>query len=119
LSTKPFPALDDKLLKQATANFPDRWDGDTTMHNVQDAGSAEIWSAAQNRRTEDLSRLGTSLAADIDWRPLMPHQALLRGLTVVIIAFALLASVSVAVQAKKHPQVALLPTASMPAVNVP
>ncbi len=88
------------------------------MNNVQDAGSAEIWSAAQNRRTEDLARLGTSLAADIDWRPVMPRQAL-RGLTVAMIAFVLLASVSVAVQAKKNPQVALLPTAAMPAVNVP
>jgi hypothetical protein len=89
------------------------------MHNVQDAGSAEIWSAAQNRRTEDLSRLGTSLAAKIDWRPVMPRQTLMRWLTVAMIAFALLASVSVAVQAKKRPQVALLPTAAMPAVNVP
>jgi hypothetical protein len=94
-------------------------DGDTTMNNVQDAGSAEIWSAAQNRRTEDLARLGTSLAADVDWRPVMPRQVMMRGLTVAMIAFVLLASVSVAVQAKKHPQVALLPTAAMPAVNVP
>jgi hypothetical protein len=49
----------------------------------------------------------------------MPRMALMRGLTVTMIACALLASVSVAVQAKKHPQVALLPTAAMPAVNVP
>ena len=89
------------------------------MHNVQDASSAEIWSAAQNRRTEDLSRLGTSLAAHTDWRPLMPRLALMRGLTATMIAFALLASISVAGQAKKHPQVALLPTAAMPAVNAP
>jgi hypothetical protein len=89
------------------------------MQNVQDAGLAEIWSAAQNRRIEDLARLGTSLTAQIDWRPIMPRTALMRGLTVTMIACALLASVSVAVQAKKHPQVALLPTAAMPAVNVP
>jgi hypothetical protein len=49
----------------------------------------------------------------------MPRHALVRGLTVASIAFALLSSISVAVQAKKHPQVALLPTAAMPAVNVP
>jgi hypothetical protein len=89
------------------------------MQNVRDAGLADIWSAAQNRRTEDLARLGSSLAADIDWRPIIPRQALMRGLTVAMVAFALLASVSVAVQAKKHSQTALLPTAAMPAVNVP
>jgi hypothetical protein len=89
------------------------------MHNIQDAGSAEIWSAAQNRRAEDLARLGTSLAAEINWRPVMPRMALMRGLTVTMMTCALFASVSVAVQAKKHPQVALLPTAAMPAVNVP
>jgi hypothetical protein len=89
------------------------------MQSVQDAGLAEIWSAAQNRRTEDLSRLATSPAADIDWRPLKPRMALMRGLTVAMIAFAFLASVSVADQAKKHPQVLLRLTAAMPAVNVP
>jgi hypothetical protein len=89
------------------------------MKNVRDAGLAEIWDAAQNRRTEDLARLGISLVADIHWRPVMPRMALMRGLTVAMIACALLASVSVAVQAKKHPQVALLPTAAMAAVNVP
>jgi hypothetical protein len=88
------------------------------MQNVQDAGLAEIWAAAQSRRTEDLARLKTSLAAYIDWRPLMPRQALVRGLTVALIAFAPLSSISVAVQAKKHPHVDLRPTAAMPAVNV-
>jgi hypothetical protein len=49
----------------------------------------------------------------------MPRQTLMRGLTVAMIAFALLASISVAVQAKRHPQLALLPIAAMPAVNIP
>jgi hypothetical protein len=90
------------------------------MHNVRDAGSAEIWRSAQNRRTEDLARVVTSLAANVDWHPVMPRVALVRGLTVAMIACALLTSVSVAVQAKKHPhQVALQPTAAMPEVNVP
>jgi hypothetical protein len=89
------------------------------MQNAQDADLATIWSAAQNRRTEDLARLRTSLAAYVDWHALMPRQALKGRFTVAMIAFALLASVSVAVQAKNRPQVALLPTAAMPAVNVP
>jgi hypothetical protein len=49
----------------------------------------------------------------------MQRHALMRGLTVAMMAFGLLASVSVAVQAKKRPQVVLLPTAAMPAVDVP
>jgi hypothetical protein len=89
------------------------------MHNIQEAGSAEIWSAAQKRRSEDLAGLGTSLAANFGWSPLMPRLAVMRGLPAIMIAFSLLTSVSVAVQAKKHPQVALLAAAAMPAVNVP
>jgi hypothetical protein len=89
------------------------------MQNAQDDDLAAIWSAAQKRRTEDLARPGVSLTGYIDWRPLMPRHALMRGLTVAMMAFGLLASVSVAVQAKKRPQVVLLPTAAMPAVNVP
>jgi hypothetical protein len=89
------------------------------MQNVQDAGLAEIWSAAQNRRTEDLVGRGTSPATEIDWRPVMPRMALMRGLAVIMIACALLVSGSVAVKAKKHAQVALLATAAMPAINVP
>jgi len=89
------------------------------MQNAQDAGFAEIWSAAQNRRTEDLVGLGTSPATEIDRRPVMPRMALMRGLAVIGIACGLLVSVSVAVQAKKHAQVALLATAATPAINVP
>jgi hypothetical protein len=121
LPTKPFPLLDDKVLKHAMAIFPSvtGLGRICAMQNAQDAGSAEIWSAAQNRRIEDLAGLATSLRAKNDWRPIMPRLALMRRLTAAMIASALLASVSATVQGKKHPQVALRPTAAMPAVNVP
>jgi hypothetical protein len=89
------------------------------MQNVRDAGLAEIWNAAQHRRTEDLAEMRASPAAGIGRWPIMPRLALMRGLSVALVAFGLLTSVSVAVQAKKHPPVVLRPTAPMPAVNVP
>jgi hypothetical protein len=89
------------------------------MQNARDAGFAEIWKAAQNRRTEDLAGRRASPAAGIRWLPNMSRLALMRGLSVAVVVFGLLTSVSVAVQAKKHPPVVLRPTAPMPAVNVP
>jgi hypothetical protein len=97
------------------------------MQNAQDAGSAEIWTAAQHRRTEDLAHwLGTSFkrsekspATAMRWRQPEWRLALMRGLAVAIIAFAALTSVSAMVHAKKQPHLVLRPTAAMPAVNVP
>jgi hypothetical protein len=97
------------------------------MQKAQDAGSAEIWTAAHHRRTEDLAdwlrtsfkRNERSPAPKTDWDPPEPRLALMRGLTVAIIAFVALISVSAGVHAKKRAHIALRPTAVLPAVNVP
>ena len=97
------------------------------MQNAQDAGSAEIWTGAQHRRTDDIAhwlrtsfkRSEKSPATDIGWRQPRLRLALVRGLAVAIVAFAALTSVSAMVHAKKHSQMVLRPMAAMPAVNVP
>jgi hypothetical protein len=97
------------------------------MQNAEDAGSAEIWRAAQNRRAEDLSNwLGTSAkrsqkspAIRVVRSPLNRSFALTRRLTIAITAFVALASVSAVVHAGKTSHVVLRATGPMPAVNVP
>jgi hypothetical protein len=96
------------------------------MQNAQDVESGEVWRAAQHRRTEDLAKWSSpflkrrpkSQETDIGWRPLKPRLRLMRGLTVAIIAFAALTSVSAVVHAKKPPHIVLRPIDPMPAVNV-
>jgi hypothetical protein len=82
---------------------------------------AEIWRAAQLRRTEDLTgRLSQSLKRSaIPRLRLKPRLALARGITIAIITFAAITSVSAVVHAKKSLPVALRPTSPMPAVSVP
>jgi hypothetical protein len=88
------------------------------MHKEQKNDDlSEIWSAAQHRRIEDLTGWVTS--------PLVPRPrrkrrfVLARGITIAIIAFAAITSVSAVVDAKKSPHVALRATSPMPAVSVP
>jgi hypothetical protein len=92
-------------------------------HNVE---SAEIWRAAQHRRTEDLTGwLGHSLKrqrmADADQAARLPKLgfSLARGIAVAIIALVAITSVSAVVHAKKSSHVALIATGPMPAVNLP
>jgi|ERR1700756_2090465 hypothetical protein len=97
------------------------------MQNAQDTGSAEVWTAAQHRRTEDLSywlrtfskRSEKSAATEMGWRLPRLRLDLGRGLAVAIVAFTALTSVSAVVHAKKQPHIVLRPTAALPAVNVP
>jgi hypothetical protein len=97
------------------------------MQYQQDAQSAEIWRAAQHRRTEDLAkwlshflkRSEKVLGADIAQPPLKPRFALTRGMRIAVVTFAAITSVSAVVEAKKPPHVVLMPTGPMPAVNVP
>jgi hypothetical protein len=93
------------------------------MHNEHNVESAEIWRAAQHRRTEDLAKWLSHFLkmqnADIDRLPFKPHLALTRGIGIAVIAFAAVISVSVVVEAKKPPHVILRPTSPMPAINVP
>jgi hypothetical protein len=67
------------------------------MQRATDNGSAEVWTAAQHRRTEDLAELFGAAFQKIEraasiWR--LPRVALIRGLTVAIAAFVVLASAS-------------------------
>jgi hypothetical protein len=97
------------------------------MQNARDTGSAELWTASQHRRTEDLSnsprtfskRSEKSAATRMGWRPQKLRLDLGRGLAVAIVAFTALTSVSAVVHAKKQPHIVLRPTAALPAVNVP
>jgi hypothetical protein len=97
------------------------------MQNAQDAGSAEIWTAAQHRRTEDIAdwvgasfkRRKKSPAPDMGWRRPGLRVTLMRGLAVATVAFVAVTSVSAVVHANKRPHLVLRPTAAMPAVNVP
>jgi hypothetical protein len=95
------------------------------MQNAPGGGSAEIWRADQNRRTEDLSNwLGTSASQksppiSVVQPPLKPRFALVRGLTVATAAFIALASVSAVVHAGKTSHVVLRATGPLPPVNIP
>jgi hypothetical protein len=94
--------------------------GDFAMQKMQDVGSAEIWRAAQHRRSEDLGwlrrRSAVGRTAPLAQRP---RFALVGALTIAIVSFAAVASVSAAVHAGKTPHVVLKPTGPMPAVNAP
>jgi hypothetical protein len=97
------------------------------MQNTENRETAEIWRAAQHRRTEDhtewlsrfMKRSDEMPSFDISRRSLKPHLALARGLTIAVITLAAVTSVSAVVDAKRPPHVALRPTGPMPAVNVP
>jgi hypothetical protein len=94
--------------------------GDFAMQKIQDLGSAEIWRAAQHRRSEDLGWLRRHSAVERA-APLSQRRrfALVGALTIAIVSFAAVASVSAAVHAGKTPHVVLKPTGPMPAVNAP
>jgi hypothetical protein len=97
------------------------------MQNTENRETAEIWRAAQHRRTEDITGwLGRFLkrsdempSVDISRRSPKPHLALARGLTIAVITLAAVTSVSAVVDAKRPSHGALRPTGPMPAVNVP
>jgi hypothetical protein len=97
------------------------------MQDAQDTGSAEVWTAAPHRRTEDFSnwvrtfskRSEKSAATRIGWRLPRLRLSFGRGLTVAIVALTALTSVSAVVHAKKQSHIVLRPTAALPAVNVP
>jgi hypothetical protein len=92
------------------------------MWNLENVGSAEVWTAAQQRRTEDLAGWFSATRKKIE-RPALncrslPWVAMRPGLTVAVVAFIALASVSSVTHGKtRH----FVPTASapMPAVNIP
>jgi hypothetical protein len=92
---------------------------DCAMHNEHNHDLPEIWRAAQLRRTEDLTGwLSQSLKrSDIPRQLMKPRLALARGMTIAIITFAAITSVSAVVHAKKSPHVALI--GPIPAVSVP
>jgi hypothetical protein len=92
------------------------------MWNLENAGSAEIWSAAQQRRTEDLAGWFSATLKKIEeptsnWRPL-PWAAMRPALTAAVVAFIALASVSSVTHGKAHHFVPTV-SAPMPAVNIP
>jgi hypothetical protein len=93
------------------------------MHNERSTESATVWQAAQRRRTEDLAMwLGSKQAGKAPRAGIAgsrPRLALARGMTMAVIAFAAIVSVSAVVQAERPVHVAIRPTGPMPAVNVP
>jgi hypothetical protein len=94
--------------------------GDLPMQKTPDVGTAEIWRAAQHRRSEDLGWLRPRSGADRTAPPSpRPRFALVGALTIAIVSFAAVASVSTAVHAGKTAHVVLKPTGPMPAVNAP
>jgi len=122
--TKSFSSPHDNVLKYMTASVHhDQWGskrGILPMQKIQDVGSAEIWRAAQHRRSEDLGWLRRRSVVDRTG-PLSqrPRFALVAALTIAIVSFAAVASVSAAVHAGKATHLVLKPTEPMPAVNAP
>lgn len=92
------------------------------MQNEPNVEYAEIWQAAQHRRTEDLtgwlSRSEKMPGADMVW-PWPLGFSLRRGMAVAMITLVAITSVSAVVHAKKSVHVALRATSPMPAVNLP
>jgi hypothetical protein len=86
------------------------------MQNEQKAETAEIWRAAQHRRTEDLAKWGHFLVAQ---RPLMLRTSLARALAIAAITLAAVTFVSAVVDAKRPPHVVIMSAGPTPAVNVP
>jgi hypothetical protein len=90
------------------------------MQQIQDVGSAEIWRAAQHRRSQDLGWRRHRSAAERTVPPSQrPRFALVGALTIAIVSLAAVASVSAAVHAGKTTHVVLNPMEPMPAVNAP
>jgi hypothetical protein len=95
------------------------------MHNEHNVESAEIWRAAQRRRTEDIAKWLSHFqkrsekmpSADITRTPFKPRLALAHALAIAVIAFAAVTSVSAVVHQKNTPQVVQSPTGPMAAVN--
>jgi hypothetical protein len=88
-----------------------------------DARSADIWRAAQHRRTEDLINWVSNFFernAEMSLKRPELRPAFARAMTIATIMFVGISSVSAVVHANKSPhQVALRPIGPMPAVNVP
>jgi hypothetical protein len=97
------------------------------MRNAHNSETAEVWSAAQHRRTQDLvewldyclTRNDEMQGSDVYQGFLKPRLAFARGLTMAVITLAAVISVSAAVDTKRPPHVVLRSTGPMPAVNVP
>jgi hypothetical protein len=97
------------------------------MQNAHEFQSADIWRLAQLRRAADLSNWSKSYfetrersrESDITRQPVTLRFAGGRALTIALVTFAALTSVSAVVHAGKRTQLELRPTASMPPVNVP
>jgi hypothetical protein len=97
------------------------------MQNEQRAEAAEVWRAAQHRRTEDLAK-GLSYflkqsemvpGADIAYPSLKPRVAFAHGMAIAIATLVSITSVSAVVHASKSTHVSLRATGPMPAVNIP
>jgi hypothetical protein len=121
---KPFAAAREMIRKQSPLNVTTvkglSIRGDCAMDNAKDAGSAQVWRAAQGRRTEDLAKwFSVSFKQnERSWLPLA-RVTLTRGLAAMIVAFVALASVSAVVHEGKPSQFVSRATGPMPAVNVP
>ena len=96
------------------------------MLNEQSAETAEIWRAAQYRRTEDLAKglsyflkRSETTPRDTGHRPLELRFAVARGMAIAIVTVVAITSVSAVVHANKSAHVALRATGPMPAVSVP
>jgi hypothetical protein len=95
------------------------------MHTEQNVESAEIWRAAQLRRTEDiakwlshfLKRTEKMPGVDIVGNPLKPRFHLAHALAIAVITFAAVSSVSAIVHRKNTPHVVQGPTGPMAALN--
>jgi hypothetical protein len=91
--------------------------------NEQNAEFAEIWRAAQHRRTADLARWRNHFLKPNDKMPIQsrfrPRRLLAHAVVTAVIALAAFISVSALVDAKKPLAFVLRPTGPMPAVNVP
>jgi hypothetical protein len=96
------------------------------MQNAHDPQSADVWRAAEHRRTDDLANwlssyltLERSPVTNVVWRPVGLRFARIAALSIALVTFAALTSVSAVVHAGKRPPFVLRPTAPIPAVNVP
>jgi hypothetical protein len=96
------------------------------MQNVHDRQSADVWRAAEHRRTDDLANWLSpyltherSPAINVVWRPVGLRFARMGALTIALVTFVALTSISAVVHAGKRPPFVLRPTAPIPAVNVP
>ena len=96
------------------------------MQSAHDPQLADVWRAADHRRPDDLANWLSpcltrerSPAANVIWRPVGLGFARMGALTIALVTFAALTSISAVVHAGKRPPFVLRPTAPIPAVNVP